>query len=667
MRGSTYRQTRLVGHTAQHGDPFEKEITAVSLDQMAGTKAKGMEQPLFREYTGVHAINALPDVPTTSIKYLKFADGTMSALADLPQAKFRDGTIETEGVTFDGSALCALPGVQGDYRDHPNPTAREDQKSAGIKQTPDDRAQLCMEIVIDLFFSLADFDRTILVRDKSAEGFPWGFLPIGEKLTKRYATMGNLVKHRTKLEPLAERMLASQDMGFLRYLRDHFNVPVAKAGARTQMETPEKDRSVHLADGRVVTIDKYYNTKRLGIHSVLGRKFGAVRDRAVYGCSHLSKTTLSALSAPLLHGVKTLPAYKNRGLVTMNEAGKGCIGGLSTDNKQMDRMVPHFFTEAMIAKVSNTFGPIFGAMFWADLHAPVICSPIQAGGSPFVVGELLFDKWIQNYYGLTSGTPLNSFFGRTWMTFIFLLDLVALKLVPDPMHVGRKVVEERLLTILNHQDPRFKWFCEGDDCAWFFYLDGMLRKRVKTYLESGQNQYVSREVDPRFAFCGALSWWCREGIRFTLSDRSYLEKQVFTERSRNKPEVRVDEATGTVIFDSGMFARAWPIAMEQRDAVYAGSPMQEQLAEVQKRAAHRAGFRYFDWYMNQYSWLKTALEQAKQVFTELDWMVLMKPDMIHYAVDPEELSAAGRAALGLDNNIPASDNRIFLRQMGVQI
>lgn len=291
---------------------------------------------------------------------------------------------------------------------------------------------------------------------------------------------------------------------------------------------------------------------------------------------------------------------------------------VGSDVKTMDKMCPEWFTAFVMNELTKYLDDrvvkVMDRLFRAPYVAPPPWRKTPEAYNPVFGESPLDDSAFTNHVGLPSGIAFNPDWGKLWMTFVYIIlykDVGAIHLPADV---------EPLLRGLNRDHA----LQDMSDDAVFLTNSAVVAKR----LASPSSPYAVLEVEKPVIFLGDV--YCDVG---------------------GKKEVYPNPITYTVNFlcreDSA--DRLQPQTLGEgylaRMQVYSHSPIFRDLNAILEQECRK--------YTGVNPTLMARALARRQSFNEIDAMVRNSPGVLHYKVDPKDVSAEV-----LDEvvaTIPASD------------
>lgn len=291
---------------------------------------------------------------------------------------------------------------------------------------------------------------------------------------------------------------------------------------------------------------------------------------------------------------------------------------VGSDVKTMDKMIPQWFTEEVFKELANYLDERVIEMMRRKFQAPYVVPPpwrkTPEGYNPLFGGDPLDPANFKQHVGLPSGIAFNPDWGKLWMTFVYVVLYKDIGAIFTPGDV------EPLLSGKNRDHA----LLDMSDDAAFLTNSATVASRLK----KPNSPYAVLEVETPVIFLGDV--FCEvEGRKEVYPNPiTYVVNALAREDSVDRE--------GPVAWAEGVMARF---------QVYSANPIfRDMNAIYEEEFRKHVGINPF---------LIARTLAKRQRFNDVDAMVRMAPAVLHYKVDPKDVSPAVLDELVA--TIPASD------------
>lgn len=291
---------------------------------------------------------------------------------------------------------------------------------------------------------------------------------------------------------------------------------------------------------------------------------------------------------------------------------------VGSDVKTMDKMVPRWFTEFVFSELTKYLDERVVEVMRRKFQAPYVVPPpwrsTPESYNPVFGGDPLDPKNLDQHVGLPSGIAFNPDWGKLWMTFVYVVLYKDIGAIRSPSDIE---------PLLSGKNPDHALLDMSDDAA-FLTNSAVIAERLK----KPASPYAVLEVETPVIFLGDV--FCDVGGRREVypNPLTYVINALCREDSIDRD--------GPVAWAEGFMARF---------QVYSSSPIFRDV-----NAIYEEEFRKHVG-INPYLIARTLAK--RQRFNDVDAMVRMSPAVLHYKVDPKDVSPAVLDELVA--TIPASD------------
>lgn len=295
--------------------------------------------------------------------------------------------------------------------------------------------------------------------------------------------------------------------------------------------------------------------------------------------------------------------YKTRGREDKQQKITPYAYVVGSDVKTMDKMCPKWFTDFVMAELTKYLDDRVVKVMDRLFRAPYVVPPPWRKTSDSydpVFGESpLEDSSFTNHVGLPSGIAFNPDWGKLWMTFVYIV------LYKDVGAIFRPADIEPLLRGLNRDHA----LQDMSDDAVFLTNSATVAKR----LTSPSSPYAVLEVERPVIYLGDVYCDVSGKKRVYPNPITYAVNSLCREDS-------VDRLLPQA-FGEGYLARM---------QVYSHSPIFRDLNAILEQECRK--------YAGVNPTLMARSLARRQSFSEIDAMVRNSPNVLHYKVDPKDVS-----------------------------
>lgn len=353
--------------------------------------------------------------------------------------------------------------------------------------------------------------------------------------------------------------------------------------------------------------------------NVLENNF-AMRRRDVFGMSGPVNYFLTAIMGCFreVYLDRFAFTYKVRGREDKQEKISSYSFVVGSDVKTMDKTIPEWFLTEVLAELSNYLDPRVIELMRRAYQSPyVVPSPWRETPEQFdpLFGGSPFDpKNFKQHVGLPSGVAFNPDWGKLWMTFVYMVLYRDCGAIHSPSEV------EGLLQGKNRDHAILDM---SDDAAFLTNSPSVAAK-----FKVAKSPYALLEPEVPVIYLGDV--FCQVGDRKMVYPNpiTYVVNPVCREDSIDR--------SGPV---------AWAEGFVARQQVYSFSPIYRDLHNIMDMAARK--------FLGLSPALMARTMAGMQRFSDADALVLANAAVLHYKVDPKDVSPEV-----LDSavaKIPASD------------
>lgn len=334
----------------------------------------------------------------------------------------------------------------------------------------------------------------------------------------------------------------------------------------------------------------------------------AMRRRDVFGGNGVINYTLTAIVGCFreVYLNRFAFTYKTRDRhdkATKIRKYKYTVG---SDVKTMDKMCPQWFSEFVFDELTKYLDErvviVMKRKFMAPYVVPAPWVNTPETYNPVFGGSCMDPDNFKQHVGLPSGIAFNPDWGKLWMTFVYMV------LYRDVGAIFSAADIEPLLRGLNPQHA----LLDMSDDATFLTNSPVVAKR----LNSPSSPYAVLEVETPVIYLGDVA-----------SDVGGGQVEVF-------PNI-ITYAVNALCREDSIDSKppqAWAEGVLARQQVYSHSPIFRDVNAIVEEACRKhLGF-------NPTLVARTLAKQQR--FTDVDAMVRMNPHVLHYKVDPKDVSPA---------------------------
>lgn len=291
---------------------------------------------------------------------------------------------------------------------------------------------------------------------------------------------------------------------------------------------------------------------------------------------------------------------------------------VGSDVKTMDKMIPEWFTRFMVKELANYWDERLVVLFERMMRAPYVCPPpwrdTAASYNPVFGGDPRDVESFRQHVGLPSGIAINPDIGKLWMTFVYVI------LYRD---VGALMFPTEVEAFLQGKNPNHALLDMSDD-ATFLTNSAVTAGR----LLKAKSPYVVLEPEQPVIYLGDVFTKVGGERKAYPNPVTYVVNALCREDSIDRQH--------PVAYAEGVLARYH---------TYSASPIFRDLNAIYEEEVKNAlGINP----------LLIARGLAKmQRFSDVDALVKMSPGVLHYKVDPKDVSPAVLDEIVA--TIPASD------------
>lgn len=331
----------------------------------------------------------------------------------------------------------------------------------------------------------------------------------------------------------------------------------------------------------------------------------AMRRRDVFGLNGPVNYFLSAIfsSFRAVYETRFEATFKARGRDDKLARALPYKYAVGSDVKTMDKLIPRWFLDELCAELVTYLDERVIELFRRCFQAPYVVPPpwrdTPDSYNPVFGGSPLDPSHFVQFVGLPSGIAPNPLIGKLWMAFNYIL------LMRDS---GGLAAPSEIEGFLQHRNP----LCALQDMA----DDAVLltnSEQIATRLRNPKGRYVLLEVEVPPVFLGDVYCQTPSGLQVYPNPITYVQNVLCRETSIHRD--------GPVAWATGTLAR---------QQIYAASPVYRDLNAIYLEECRR----HFG--VNP-SLLASALGKHERL-SEADALVRANPDVIHYKVDPEDVS-----------------------------
>jgi len=277
---------------------------------------------------------------------------------------------------------------------------------------------------------------------------------------------------------------------------------------------------------------------------------------------------------------------------------------IGCDVKTMDKMIPRWFADFVFARLPKYLDDRVVEVMRRLFHAPYVCPPPGPGTSsqynPVFGGSPLDPGNFKQHPGLPSGIAFNPDWGKLWMTFVYLV------LLRDCGALSNVAEIEPLLRGLNLEHALFDM---SDDATLLTNSDTVAKK-----LQQPSSPYAILEFENPVIYLGDVFCQTSAGRLVVANPVTYLVNMLCREDS-------VDRKSPA----------QWAVSYQARTQVYSGTPIYRDLNQIfEEVMKKRVGFNP--------TLLARSIKQVRQEYNMIDALVRDNPRVLHFKIDPEDVS-----------------------------
>lgn len=490
-----------------------------------------------------------------------------------------------------------------------------------VKPLPSDLPWL--QEVIRLFFGAA-VPANLHIRKAASTGFPFFTTDNGYKKTAALDALRNIDRYLNlavggtpELKELltdfhAEYVYAVQERQQPDTVREEGGVLRPK----DRIAPSEDEARSGKFDGKTVADKRVFDNAG----NVIPDHF-AMRRRDVFGFNGPMNYVMSAIMGCFkeVHINRFAFTYKTRGASDKRERISKYKYVVGSDVKTMDKMVPEWFSEFFFEELTKYLDERAVIMMRRAFRATYVVPPpwreTPTSYNP-VYGRSPLIPEFDNHVGLPSGIAYNPIFGKLWMTFVYSLvfrDAGALTRPAD------------LEAFLQGKNPDHALLDMADDAAMLTNSASVAAK-----LRTATSPYAVLEPEVPVIFLGDV--FCEVDGRKEVypNPLTYVVNALCREDSIIKPSNTVG---------------LWADSYVARATVYSSTPVYRDISAIYEEECRK--------HLGVNPLVIAKTMAVNQRMTEVDAMVKLKPETIHYLIDPKDVSAA--VLDDLVATIPASD------------
>jgi hypothetical protein len=346
----------------------------------------------------------------------------------------------------------------------------------------------------------------------------------------------------------------------------------------------------------------------------------AMRRRDVFGMNGIVNYFLTAVMNCFreVYLNRFAFTYKTRDRADKLSKIEGYAYVVGSDVKTMDKMVPEWFTKFVFSELTKYLDDRVVEVMRRAFQATYVVPPPWRKTSPdynpvFGPSPLSPDSFIQ-HVGLPSGVAFNPDWGKLWMTFVYLILYRDVGALVSPSEI------EPFLRGLNRQHA----LLDMSDDAAFLTNSASVAQRLR----QAKSPYAILEPETPVIYLGDV--FCAVDTRKEVYPNpiTYVVNSLCREDSVDRHHVS-----------------AWAEGVLARYQVYSPSPIFRDLNTIYEEECRRHTG------VNPYLIARSLAK--RQRFTDIDAMVKISPHVLHYKIDPKDVSP--EVLDELVATIPASD------------
>jgi len=333
----------------------------------------------------------------------------------------------------------------------------------------------------------------------------------------------------------------------------------------------------------------------------------AMRRRDVFGGNGVINYFLTAIFGCFraVYLERFAFTYKTRGRLDKQEKIAKYAYVVGSDVKTMDKMIPEWFTDLFMDELAcyldDRVVELMRRKFKAPYVVPQPWKKTSPDYDPVFGGSPLDPKSFTQHVGLPSGIAFNPDFGKFWMTFVYVV------LYRDAGAISSPADIEPLLRGMN---PNHALQDMSDDAAFLTNVPHVRDRFLKP-----SSPYAVLEVETPVIFLGDV--YCEiEGRK-----EVYPNPLTFLVNALCREDSIASYGKGPIVWAEGVLAR---------NQVYSSNPIYRDLNAIYTEEFRRAvGID------------PTAIARVlarHQRFNDIDAMVRINPAVLHYKVDPKDVS-----------------------------
>lgn len=333
----------------------------------------------------------------------------------------------------------------------------------------------------------------------------------------------------------------------------------------------------------------------------------AMRRRDVFGGNGVINYFLTALMGCFREVYLTRFAftYKTRDRMDKKEKISKYSYVVGSDVKTMDKMIPEWFTDTVFSELENYLDERVVELMRRKFKAPYVVPPpwqkTPETYNPVFGGSPLSTSNFKQHVGLPSGIAFNPDFGKLWMTFVYTI------LYRD---VGAIFTTADIEPLLRGLNPDHALQDMSDDAA-FLTNSSVVAERFR----NPKSPYAVLEVETPVIFLGDVYCEVNGEKEVYPNPLTYVVNALCREDSIDSP------GKGPIIWAEGAMARF---------QVYSPNPIFRDLNAIYSEECRKhVG-------LDPYLIARTLAKQQR--FSDIDALVRMSPHVLHYKVDPKDVS-----------------------------
>lgn len=338
----------------------------------------------------------------------------------------------------------------------------------------------------------------------------------------------------------------------------------------------------------------------------------AMRVRDVFGLNGPLNYFLTAIFAQFraVYLERFAFTYKVRGDQDKADRLRPFKFVVGSDVKTMDKLIPRVFTDLFFEYMRDYLDDRVVTVMERAYRAP-FCAPhpwydTPAEYSPFFGGSPLEPEDLVHNPGLPSGIAFNPDFGKLWMTWNYVLVMRDAGVITSPAGIE---------AFLQGKNPQACLLDTADDAAF-----GASTKALADFLKTAKSPYAVLEPEVPVIYLGGVFTETSAGIDVFPNPITYVANLLCREDSIDRPR---NGRLGNV---------AWAEGYVARNLVYSRTPIfRDMKAILEEQVRKHTGVNPS---------VVARMLSFGDPLSSVDAQVIANPAVLHYKVDPSQVSQA---------------------------